>query len=315
MNISIRKEIPENYGIVENLTREAFWGWGDNPTCNVEHLLTELGVRDPICSLIRSKAGISLYRVKSEGKSFVLKVFEKQEDAREIENYRILSSLGIQTLPLFGVTQNAILLSDVEESSEYRLGIESDLSDPQVARAIARWYRELHTKGRAYLADNRISMYDESDVITLTNLEFIAERTDTKAWDLWRVIGEHFDTIRSRIDALPRTLTYNDFYWTNLIVSKDRKRAFMFDYNLLGKGIAYGDLRNVTSSLSNEAADAFLKEYGNDIAEEQIKADAFIAPLITLFLACNHEDFPDWASESLEELKNGDILSHLKEWL
>lgn len=277
--------------------------------------LTELGVRNPICSLIRSKAGISLYRVKSEDKSLVLKVFEKQEDAREIENYRILSSLGIPTLPLYGVAQNAILLSDVEESSEYRLGMENDLSDPQVARAIAKWYKELHTKGRAYLAANRISMYDESDVITLTNLEFIAERTDTKDWDLWRVIGEHFDTVRSRIDALPRTLTYNDFYWTNLIVSKDCKRAFMFDYNLLGKGIAYGDIRNVTSSLSDEAADAFLKEYGNDIAEEQIKADAFIAPLVTLFFACKCEDFPDWASESLEELKNGDILSHLEEWL
>ncbi|MCH5251226.1 MAG: phosphotransferase [Lachnospiraceae bacterium] len=304
MNISISNETPAGHSIVDNLTREA--GFVAE---------SELGLRNPIYSLIRAKAGISLYRVKSEGKSLVLKVFEKQDDVREIENYQILSSLGIPTLPLLGSTQNAILLPDVEASSEYWLGMENDLSDPQVARAIAKWYRELHTKGRTFLADKRIPMYDELELITLTNLELVAERTDTKDRDLWRVIREHFNIIRSRIDALPRTLTYNDFYWTNLIVSKDHKKAFMFDYNLLGKGIAYGDIRNVTGSLSHEAADAFLEEYGNDIAEEQIKADAFIAPLVTLFLACKREDFPSWANASLMELKNGDILRHLKEWL
>lgn len=304
MNTSIRNETPADDSIVENSTREA-----DSVA------ESELGLRNPIYSLIRAKAGISLYRIKSEGKSHVLKVFGKQEDAREIENYRILSSLGILTLPLLGAAQNAILLPDVEASGEYRLGMENDLSDSQVARAIAKWYRELHTKGRTFLSDNRIPMYDESELITLTNLELVAEKTDTKEGDLWRLIREHFTMIRNRIDALPRTLTYNDFYWTNLIVSKDRKKAFMFDYNLLGKGIAYGDIRNVTSSLSHEAAEAFLEEYGNDIAEEQIKADAFMAPLVTLFLAYEQEDFPSWANTSLMKLKNGDILRYLKEWL
>ena len=32
----------------------------------------------------------------------------------------------------------------------------------------------------------------------------------------------------------------------------------MFDYNLLGKGIAYGDVRNVTCALSHEAAENVL---------------------------------------------------------
>ena len=117
MNISIRNETPEDYRTVEELTREAFWGKMNHPTCDGEHLLvhkqrdlpssyilqlTELGVRNPICSLIRSKAGISLYRVESEGKKLILKVFEKLEDAREIDNYLILSKLGIPTLPLLG---------------------------------------------------------------------------------------------------------------------------------------------------------------------------------------------------------------------
>ena len=98
-----------------------------------------LEIRNPEIALIRSKSGISLYRVTAQGRRLVLKVFEKQEDTREIENYRILSLLGIPTLPLLGHTENAILLPDVEAEEEYRLGRERDLRDPQVAGAIAKW--------------------------------------------------------------------------------------------------------------------------------------------------------------------------------
>lgn len=291
MNISIRKEV--------------------DPILQ----LTELGVRNPVCSLIRSKEGISLYRVESEGRKLILKVFGKKEDAREIDNYLILSKLEIPTLPLLGYTKNAILLPDVEAGGEYRLGKESDLSDPQAARAIAGWYKMLHEKGSAYLSDREALMYDESDLLTEDNMGVIAEKTNTADNVIWQVIAENYSYIRSRIDALPRTLVYNDFYWTNLIVSKNGESAFMFDYNLLGKGTAYGDIRNVTVSLSREAAEAFIQEYGDDIAEEQKKADAFIAPLVTLVSACSHETFPSWAKTYLEELKNGDVLKHLKEWL
>lgn len=100
-----------------------------------------------------------------------------------------------------------------------------------------------------------------------------------------------------------------------MIVSKTGEYAFMFDYNLLGKGIAYGDIRNVTNSLSHEAAEAFIQEYDDDITEEQKKADAFLAPLVNLVNACRRDTFPSWAKDSLKELKNGDILRHLKEWL
>ena len=277
--------------------------------------LTELGVRNPVCSLIRSKAGISLYRVESEGKKLILKVFENREDAREIDNYLMLSKLEIPTLPLLGYTKNAILLPDVDSSDEYRLGKESDLSDPKVAKAIAKWYTTLHEKGREYLSGSETSMYDESDLITADNMTAIAEKTGTTENILWKTITENYIMIRSRIEALPRTITYNDFYWTNLIVSKTGESAFMFDYNLLGKGTVYGDIRNVTSSLSHEAAETFIQEYGNDIDEEEKKADAFIAPLVTLVSACEYETFPSWAKDSLEELKNGDVLKHLQEWL
>ena len=112
-------------------------------------------------------------------------------------------------------------------------------------------------------------MYDESDLITLDNIKLVAEKTGTIDHPLWQIILENDSLIHKRMDALPRTLTYNDFYWTNLIVSKDGKSALMYDYNLLGKGFAYSDIRNVISSLSSQAKEAFLEEYRNSILEEQ----------------------------------------------
>ena len=39
MNITIRLEQPKDYRAVEALTREAFWGSMNHPTCDGEHLL------------------------------------------------------------------------------------------------------------------------------------------------------------------------------------------------------------------------------------------------------------------------------------
>ena len=279
--------------------------------------LAGLWVRNPVCSLIRSKSGISVYRIESEGEKYILKVFEKREDAREIDNYRLLSKLEIPTLPLLGYTENAILLPDVDSGiTDYRLGKKSDLSNPSAARAVAKWYRILHEKGSAFLAVEKVSMYDESDMLTLENMKIIAEKTGSAENMLWQAIAENYNMIRSRIDALPRTLTYNDFYWTNLIVSKTGDSAFMFDYNLLGKGIAYADIRNVTGSLSPEAAEAFMQEYGGNIPEEQKDADAFIAPLVALIHVFRYRnDIPSWAEAPLGDLKNGNVLRYLKKWL
>mgnify|MGYP000894041013 CR=1 FL=1 len=303
--------------------------------------LAEMGVRLPVVQKIREKAGISVYRVESEGAHYVLKVFENPEDRREIANYEMLAALGIPTLPMLNHTACALLLPDVEHISECRLGCEADLSDPKAAVAIAKWYKELHGKGRAYLSQNSpaappalsalpaspvpsvpSALYDETDRITLSNLDMVARITNTTDNALWPTIRAHFDEIRRKIAALPRTLTYNDFYWTNLVVAKDQSSAMMLDFNLLGKGSAYGDQRNVTSSLSAEAADAFLREYGagedkgeNSVSEEEKAADAFLSPLVTLVTACELKSFPRWAEQSLAELKDGAVIGSLNRWL
>ncbi|NLY18129.1 MAG: hypothetical protein GX045_04080 [Clostridiaceae bacterium] len=150
----------------------------------------------------------------------------------------------------------------------------------------------------------------------MSNLDIVAHKTNTAENELWHIIRKRFKEIRNRIDNLPRTLTYNDFYWTNLVVAQDKSSAMMLDFNLLGKGYAYGDIRNVTGSLSKEAADAFLHEYGDDFyGKEEKLADKFLAHLVTLVRACELNSFPGWAERSLEELKDGTILNSLIEWL
>lgn len=105
--------------------------------------------------------------------------------------------------------------------------------------------------------------------------------------------------------------SYNDFWWTNLAVSKDGNEALMFDYNLMGRGYAYSDVRNVTVSLSPEAARAFLAQYGPIDPLEQA-GDNVVSLIITLILDSRRPQFPAWAAESrnaLEELEQK--ITHL----
>ena len=278
--------------------------------------LAQMGVRMPVVQKIREKAGIAVYRVESEAEQYVLKVFENPGDRREIENYKLLASLGIPTLPMLKHTACALLLPDVENSQEYRLGCEADLSDIQVASAVAKWYKELHSKGRAYMRQNNPALYDETDKITISNLDMVADKTNTAENALWPIIRKRFAEIRRRIAGLPRTLTYNDFYWTNLVVARDLSSAMMLDFNLLGKGYVYSDLHNVTSSLSPEAAATFWREYGEDFGgEEEKAAHAFLSPLVGLVVACERKSFPRWAEPALAELKGGAVLDSLTGWL
>lgn len=278
--------------------------------------LAQMGVCFERMEPIRSKDGVHVARVFTGGKTAVLKYFEKEEFRREIENYRILRSLGIKTLEIYAESDSAILMEDADASPVLRLGIERDHADPALAEKLAVWYRSLHEKGYAYVAAHGAGLYDESECVTPENLALVREKTGTGAHGVWKLIDENLGGILQALKNLPRTLTYNDFYYTNLIAAKDSSFAFMYDYNLLGKGYAYGDVRNVISSLQGGAVDAFLHAYGpTDPVEEAV--DDVVCTLATLIAACQRPVFPKWAKGSLEDLQNGFeekilLLSELK---
>ncbi len=254
---------------------------------------------------IQQKDGIVVARVICEKGSFILKFFENREYAREIENYRILCSLHIPTLHVEAITDNALLLEDICGDSTYRLGTKKDLENPKVAVQAAKWYRRLHEEGYRYLEKNRdVALYDENDVITPENIEGIKRKTNTSMLPVWKLIEDNFDLIKKLLNKIERTLTYNDFYYTNLAVLKDGTSAIMFDYNLLGKGYAYADIRNVCSALSEEAGKAFCEEYG-ELDEMEVMLDGVASVLVTLQLACQKEQFPFWAKGALAELSSG----------
>ena len=118
----------------------------------------------------------------------------------------------------------------------------------------------------------------------------------------WAQLEAQYEEILSLLHRVKRTLTYNDFYYTNLIVEKDASSALMFDYNLLGKGYAYGDVRNVLSSFSNEAGAAFLEAYGAVDPLEQALDDV-VSVVTSLFFACQRKPFPRWAQGLLQDMK------------
>lgn len=255
--------------------------------------------------LIRDKDGVSVWRVITNDGSVVMKCFDKSEYRREIANYQLLNSLGIPTLKFIAHTNCSFIMEDIE-CSKYRLATMEDVSDPEIAKKIARWYKALHKNGHEYA--NTHPMFDECDTITIENINTIKEKTGTEGLPVWKLIEENLDKILSTAMILLRTLNYNDFYYTNLVVARDGSSALMIDYNLLGKGYIYSDIRNVCCSLGNDdARKAFLSEYGRYDESEKL-VDDVVDSLYSLYIACQRESFPNWANDLLKKMEDGRML-------
>lgn len=277
---------------------------------NAKAELKKLGIKADSLEEIREKDGIALLRIKTGRKSFVFKYIENEKFQRETEIYEILSSLEVETIKVFAMTEKSILMEDIAKSEKFRLGTKEDMSDPEVAKALAKWYRNLHFTGYGYVEEYGKDLYSENALITKENLAFVKTKTGTKNLPVWKIIEENFAKIKSAIESERKTFNYNDFYYANLVVAKDKSKAFMFDYNLFGKGPAYSDINNVCWSLSEEAKTAFLNEYGEIDEREKIIEEAAMV-LVSLFFACKREEFPDWGAELLEELK-GDYIKKIE---
>ena len=72
MDIRIKKEMSADYRQIEEPERF--------PSSYIFQL-TKPGIRNPVCTLIRAKAGVCVYRVKSEGKRLI--VARRKEEPEE----------------------------------------------------------------------------------------------------------------------------------------------------------------------------------------------------------------------------------------
>lgn len=272
-------------------------------TLKIKQELKKLNIPYNTIDLIQNKDGVIVARVQSDAKSYIIKYFQNEDFKREIKNYQLLYDLSVPTVKVFGFTDSAILMEDISQSDTFRLATKEDLDDVAIASKIAEWYKLLHTRSKDFSEGNITELYDETDFITRENIEFIKSKTGTQNLNVWKLINDNFDIVVSKIRSLPRVLTYNDFYYTNLIIAKDKSSAFMFDYNLLGKGYVYSDIRNVCYSLGENAKNAFIGAYG-EFDKSQIVVDDVASVLITLYHACQRKTFPTWANSILADLKN-----------
>ncbi|NLY46590.1 MAG: hypothetical protein GX053_11500 [Tissierella sp.] len=259
---------------------------------------------------LQSKDGIYVYRIKIDDKTAVMKYFEKEEYKREILCYRKLKNDNIDTIPILYQTDNCIIMEDMNSNDKFRIGIKDDLSDEKVIKAIAKWYKQIHSI--KLTEDEKNNFYSEAKLLTKENLETIQEYDSDN--ECFRFLKLHEKELLNQHEGYKVCLNYNDFYYTNLVVAKDKSSAFMFDYNLLGVGYGYNDIRNVCSSLKEDMKDVFLHEYGEFDLKEKI-TDEWMSPLLTLIFASQRDSFPNWAMESLESLKNGSVFKAMKQSL
>ena len=266
------------------------------------------------CQILQQKDGITVARIHASGKSLIFKAFEKAEHRREISNYALLNSLAIPTPRILAATDGALLMEDLQESRFWRLGVAADMADPRTAAKLAQWYRLLHDNGADYAAAHGQHLYDESDFFTAENLQSVLQKSGAGDSPACRLLLSRFRDLRAAVDSVPRTLCYNDFNYTNFAVARDGSAAMMFDYNLLGKGFRYCDVRNACYDLSDAAESAFLAEYGPTDPLEQL-IDEITSPVIALHIAYQRSAFPAWAQPSLKTLTTSEYADKIRRLL
>ena len=292
-----------------------------NPYPNITKLIKQ----DLLCDsskpiqklrLISDNEGVYVYKCLYDSISAVVKYFEKEDDRREILNYRLLARHNIPTIKTLALGTATLVMEDISVSEEWRLGIPDDFNDLDVAKGLAQWYFTFHENGVS--VPELDSLYFAYDSITEEILEKLILKFP-EAKELFQFVLTQYGKLREMIYKPSFTLTYNDFYWTNFIVRKDKKEAIMFDYNLLGKGYRFSDLRNVCWDLSEEAKTTFIDEYNHlymekygNIRTESEKVersiDDVMDPLFTLIFAYNRKgSIPDWAKKK-DDYMDGTLL-------
>ncbi|MCL2522745.1 MAG: GNAT family N-acetyltransferase [Erysipelotrichales bacterium] len=274
--------------------------------------------------LIRAKDGVYVYKCLYSNVPAVVKYFEKEEDRREILNYQILVQHEIPTIKTYALGKAIIVMEDISISNDWRLGVAEDLEDVAVAKTLAQWYFTFHEKGAT--VSKLDSLYFEFANITEESLKMLIQKFP-EAKEVFQFILTHYDKFHKLIYKPSFTLTYNDFYWTNFIVRKDKTAALMFDYNYMGKGYRFSDLQNVGSSLSAKAKKAFVDEYNHlylkkhgHARKESEKLEQIIddvaSTLFMLFVAfTKHEQNPNWGLDAKKKALDGTLLAKMKKLL
>jgi len=255
--------------------------------------------------LIREKFGITVFRVKTSGVSYIGKHFNNKQvhGRKEIVYYAMLRSIGVPTLRVTAQTERLLLLEDIETSDTIRLATEQDMSDCAIARLIAKWFQQLHTCGRNISDLPQLGLLDNLSELNTKNIKHAMRETNSRDNPVWPVVVAQLGSIKATHVRLCNTITYNDFWHDNMAVARDSSSALMFDYNCIYRGYAYSDIRHILSVLPPDAGNAFLDAYGPYSAEEKA-LEELLFPLTGLL--------SDHASKFEALLHNGELMQRVR---
>ena len=274
--------------------------------------LAAMGYAAADMTLLRHKDGVVLFRVSIGNERRVLKLFTRVDCSREIALYHLLAAHGVKTLIRMAEMPDAFLMEDLDFSPHYRLGRREDCQDVQVMAALGRWYRALH---QAELGKN-VAYYSELDLFTPSRAREAAARTASKDAPFWRLLADSHGIIGQWLSQAPQTLCYNDFHWENMVVARGGTEAFMLDYNLMGRGLAAGDLDNALWFSDDKARQAFLAGYGRAIDMTEQAVWKLLGPLSSLYIALDKGTaLPHWAEDTVRDIRSGRLAAVLMEAL
>ena len=282
--------------------------------------LTRLGL-DPAevvqASLIHEGHASRVYRIGTAQGSLILKRLTESAQGNEVQAYALLQKHSVPTLVTRGWTENAILLEDLESSPLRRLATAVDVESPAVGVAVAKWYRALHAAGRRVMEspeEKPSFLRREVDALTPLRVLETGKKLGFAARAVWRLAADSIEALVEAMRALPETLNYNDFHWTNLALSRQRRQplqAVLYDYHLLGIGLSYSDCRNVTTGLRGEAVTAFTDAYG-PLDEQEALLDAPVSVLFALSVAVQRPQLPDWSVALIRGINDGELERDLR---
>lgn len=264
--------------------------------------------------VLRQRSGHGVYRVRTPAGCFVLKQFA-EAGALEPQAYTLLAALDVPVLLVAARTEHSLLLEDLAHSPTWRPAAAEDMAQAATGEAVAAWYRRLHVAGARWLAAGSPRPAGLRPWVAVVNgpaLAAAGEKLGLAAEPVWREALAQVEPLRAAYEALPQTVSYNDFAGENLALSLGAgpRQAIVYDYDCLTTGAAESDWRNVRYSLEGEAREAFTVAFG-PVDERALRLDDFLAALEGYVVAARHRQIPGWARPLLESVRNGELSAWL----
>lgn len=268
---------------------------------------------------LSTRHGHRIWRVHTGDGTLIIKWFpDRSSAAVEISSYSLLRELGVPTLQVYGVLEDALLLEDLGSSVRWRPASGNDVAKEEVGAAVGRWYKTFHQRGSEFLQQGGHGMpflKRETASIDAQTVGEAARALGLVGNPVWKVAVDSLHLLKLAESSLGVTLCYNDFHWSNLALAREgigSTEAVVYDYHLLGVGMPYSDYRNVAGSLAPEAASAFRDEYGHVDPREGV-IDRPLSTIHTLVVASRLPQFPHWAQESRDAVMRGGLLRDIQE--